>query len=173
MPASKPPPTETTAWPDIAGKLVGRTHVMPVRIYYEDTDMSGVVYHASYIRFLERGRTDFLRLLDIGHSALSAGEHNEPLFFAVRSMSVEFARPAVIDDLLEVVTTPGLIKGARCLLSQEIRRGEIALLHAEITVALVNADGRPRRIPPALRERLAAFTGLVNGSLTPSGLGET
>lgn len=155
------------SWPDLAGRLVGRTHVLPVRVYYEDTDMSGVVYHAGYLRFLERGRTDFLRLLGIGHSALSAGDDGEPLFFAVRSMSLEFLRAAMIDDLVEVVTVPGAIQGARCQLSQEVRKGEVVLVHADVTVALINDKARPRRIPPPLRDKLLAFAGLVNTSLTP------
>ncbi|MFO1185291.1 MAG: YbgC/FadM family acyl-CoA thioesterase [Bauldia sp.] len=146
-------------WPEVAGRLAARTHVLPIRVYFEDTDMSGLVYHASYLRFLERGRTDFLRLLGIGHSALLAGEHGEPLFFAVRSLSIEFVRPAAIDDLLEVVTTPGAVQGARCLLSQEVRRGAVTLVQANVTVALVNAAGRPRRIPLALRDRLQSFVG--------------
>src|ERR1700690_2141793 len=109
----------TATWPHLPGRLDGNRHILPVRVYFEDTDFSGVVYHGSYVRFMERGRTDFLRLSGIGPDALSRGEHSgdeaDPLAFAVRRMTLEFLRPARIDDLLEVETRVGEIGGARII----------------------------------------------------------
>ena len=139
-----------------SGRHTPDGHVLPVRIYFEDTDFSGVVYHASYIRFLERGRTEYVRLLGVHHSALDAGETGEPLAFAVHRLEVEFRRPARIDDVVEVVTRPKEIRGARIILSQTVRRGAELLVDATVTVVLVNRAGRPCRIPDALAERFAA-----------------
>jgi acyl-CoA thioester hydrolase len=109
-------------WPDLAGRLVPGGHVLPVRVYFEDTDFTGFVYHGSYIRFMERGRSDFIRCLGVNHRELDAGIHGEPLAFAVRHMAVDFLKPARIDDLLEVHTRPLPGKGVRLLVSQSIRR---------------------------------------------------
>ncbi|ESR26178.1 tol-pal system-associated acyl-CoA thioesterase [Lutibaculum baratangense] len=141
-------------WPDLAGRLVDGRHVLPVRVYFEDTDFSGVVYHASYVRFMERGRSDFMRLAGADHAELFAGE--ESIAFAVRRMSIEFERPARIDDVLEVVTGVREMRGASMLLAQEVRRGDQLLVSAEVQVALVTATGRARRIPLALRQVLGA-----------------
>lgn len=148
-----------SAWPDIAGRLVAGGHVMPVRIYFEDTDFSGVVYHASYLRFMERGRSDFVRLLGIGHTALYDGEHGEPLAFAVRRIHVDYLKPARIDDLVEVETTVRTIAGARLVLWQVVKRGAETLVEAEVTVVLVNPEGRARRLPPGVRQRLTEAAG--------------
>ena len=99
--------TASDPWPDLAGRLVPGGHVLPVRVYFEDTDFSGVVYHGSYIRFMERGRSDFLRLLGVGHHALDSGEHGESLAFAVRKLVVDFLKPARIDDLWRSRRAPG------------------------------------------------------------------
>lgn len=131
-------------------------HVLPVRIYFEDTDFSGVVYHASYVRFMERGRTEYVRLLGVMHAALDAGEAGEPMAFAVHRLEIEFRRPARIDDVVEVVTKPREIRGARIILDQKIRRGATVLVSAVVTVVLVTKDGRPCRIPDSLAERFAA-----------------
>jgi acyl-CoA thioester hydrolase len=142
-------------WPDLAGRIENGVHVLPVRIYFEDTDFSQVVYHGSYVRFLERGRTDFLRVLGIGHDALAKGEHGEVLAFAVRRMMLDFLKPARIDDLVEVVTEPGALTGARAVLKQSIRRDGEALVTAEVTVVLINAEGQPRRWPAEILTRLS------------------
>ena len=139
-----------------SGRHTADGHVLPVRIYFEDTDFSGVVYHASYLRYMERGRTEYVRLLGVHHSALDAGETGEPLAFAVHRLEVEFRRPARIDDVVEVVTRPKEIRGARIILSQTVRRGAELLVDATVTVVLVNRAGRPCRIPDALAERFAA-----------------
>ena len=146
-------------WPDLAGRLIDDGHVLPVRIYFEDTDFSGLVYHGSYVRFFERGRTDFLRLLGIGHEALARGAHGvggEGLVFAVRRMALEFLKPARIDDRVEVVTRLADLTGARIVLEQTIRRGEEVLVTADVTVAILNAAGQPRRLPAEVAALLAS-----------------
>lgn len=125
---------------------------LPVRIYYEDTDFSGVVYHARYLHFFERGRTEALRECGVDHSELLA--RGEPLAFAVRKMTTEWITPARIDDLLEVRTRFLEIRGARMLLEQEIRRAEALIARADVEAACMNLEGRPRRIPPALLGKL-------------------
>lgn len=142
-------------WPDLAGRLVADGHALALRVYYEDTDFSGVVYHANYLRFFERGRSDFLRLKGIGHRELAAGVHGTPLAFVVRSMTLEFLKPARIDDLLLVDTRFETIAGARMLLAQRIRRGDEILVTAGVTIALIDpTTGRPQRLPAAVRARL-------------------
>jgi acyl-CoA thioester hydrolase len=148
--------TGSEAWPDLSGRLVDGGHLLPVRVYYEDTDFSGWVYHASYLRFMERGRSDFLRLCGISHDALDRGVHGERLAFAVRHMTINFLRPARIDDVIEVDTRAIEIGGARIMLAQTVRRGSETLVKAEVTVALVSAAGEPRRLPAEVRERLQA-----------------
>jgi acyl-CoA thioester hydrolase len=143
-------------WPHIAGRLVPGGHILPVRIYFEDTDFSGVVYHGSYVRFMERGRSDFVRLIGIGHTELHKGVHGEQLAFAVRRIHADFLKPARIDDLLEVATGVLDLAGARIMLRQTIKRGHETLVDAEVTVVLVNYQGRARRIPPGVRDVLAA-----------------
>jgi len=130
-------------------------HVFPVRVYYEDTDFSGVVYHASYLRFLERGRTEYLRALGIHQQAIADGEGGEPFAFAVRRMSIEFLRAARMDDLLDVETCVARVGGASVEMRQRIVRGEEELLVAEVSVACV-INGRAARMPKWVRDRMAA-----------------
>src|SRR5215470_7145203 len=106
------------------GEIRGGRHVMSVRVYYEDTDFSGIVYHASYLRFMERGRTNYLRLLGADQRALfEQVEQEAPGFaFVVRSMQIDFRRPARMDDVLEIVTTPAEVKGASVVLHQQVNR---------------------------------------------------
>jgi acyl-CoA thioester hydrolase len=143
--------------PGLAGAIRDGHHVLPVRVYYEDTDFSGVVYHASYLRFMERGRTDYLRLLGIDHRGLfELGEHEAPGFaFVVRSMQIEFLKPARMDDVLEIVTAPAEVKGASIILHQRVVRDRETLVDARVRVALVS-DGKAQRIPEALRMAMAA-----------------
>ncbi len=141
-------------WPDLAGRLVPGGHVLPVRVYFEDTDFSGIVYHGAYVRFMERGRSDFLRLLGVGHDALDRGEHGEPLAFAVRKLVVDYLKPARIDDVLEVETRAKEVGGARIILTQTVRRGEVVLVAAEVTVVMVSAAGQARRLPAEVRRLL-------------------
>jgi acyl-CoA thioester hydrolase len=144
-------------WPDLAGRLIedtaGRGHVLPVRVYFEDTDFSGLVYHASYVRWCERGRSDFLRLLGGDHRRLIDGSDGaEPAAFVVRRMTFDFLKPARIDELLEVVTRVKAIGAASLTLVQSVRREETTLVEAEVTVVLISVSGKPLRISSALRE---------------------
>ncbi len=141
-----------TDWLHLSGRLEGDTHILPVRVYYEDTDFSGVVYHANYLRFLERGRTDFLRCAGVNQSTLHAG--GEGLLFAVRRMTLEFLKPARMDDVLTVETRTAEMRGASLSIAQTIRRDGDLILTAEVRVAAL-AGGRPVRIPEALRARLS------------------
>ena len=125
----------------------------PVRIYYEDTDFSGVVYHAAYLKFFERGRTEALRASGVHHTELL--KRAEPLAFAVRKMTTEWIAPARIDDFLEVRTKFRDIRGARMLLDQEIWRGETLLASAEVEAVAMTLEGRPRRVPTDLVALLA------------------
>ncbi len=131
-------------------------HRLPVRVYYEDTDFSGFVYHASYLRFMERGRTELLRTLAGDQSDLhrdAAGLH-----FVVRRMTIDFAKPARMDDLLDVRTWTAQMKGASMHLAQEVRRGEECLVKAEVVVACVR-DGRAIRLPDGLRAAFGRASG--------------
>ena len=145
-------PSETDhPWPHLAGRLTEEGHVLPIRVYFEDTDFSGFVYHGSYVRFMERGRSDFVRLIGVGHTALRDGDHGEPLTFAVRRIVLDYLKPARIDDLVEVVTSVLRVTGARLVLRQVVRCGETILVEAEVTVVLISLDGRARRMPEQLR----------------------
>ena len=129
------------------------THRLSIRIYYEDTDFSGVVYHASYLRFLERGRTETLRDRGIDQAALYGDGGAGALSFAVRHMAIDWLKPTRMDDVVSVETQIGAIKGASLTLHQRILRGEEPLMTAEVLVALV-ANGKPARMPPSLRAKL-------------------
>jgi acyl-CoA thioester hydrolase len=139
------------------GELRNGRHLMSVRVYYEDTDFSGIVYHANYLRFMERGRTNYLRLIGADHRALfSQAEQEAPGFaFVVRAMTIDFLKPARMDDVLEIATTPEEIKGASITLLQKVTRGEDLLVEAHVRVAFVSG-GRARPIPKPLRVALRA-----------------
>ena len=131
------------AWRDISGRLDedgnGRFHQLPVRVYFEDTDAGGVVYHASYVRFCERGRTDFLRLLGVEARQLISGEaSNEPAAFVVRRMSLDFLRPARMDDLLVIETRVKELGGASVTLVQAVMKDGVKVFEAEVIVVLVS-----------------------------------
>jgi acyl-CoA thioester hydrolase len=139
------------AWPDIAGKIADGVHVLPVRVYYEDTDFSGAVYHANYLRFCERGRSDCLRLLGLHHHRLQG------MGFVVRRMVCDFLRPARIDELLAVETRLVQVTGARIELDQQVVRDGAVLFRGAVTCALIGRDGRPRRLPAEVVVRLRAL----------------
>lgn len=128
-------------------------HRFAVRVYYEDTDAGGVVYHASYLRFAERARTELLRAAGFDHRRLldEAGGH-----LVVRRLAIDFLAPAGLDDLLEIETRTQSLSGARMGLEQSIRRGAQKLAVLAVEIAFVGRDGRPRRLPEALRRALAA-----------------
>lgn len=131
----------------VSGELVDGGHRLAARVYYADTDFSGVVYHARYLEFLERGRSDFLRLTGVHHTELADGKHGEKLVWVVRRMEIDFRAPARIDDVLVVETRTDRVSGARIYMAQKIRRGGDVLIEAKIEAALVNGEGRPRRFP--------------------------
>src|SRR5689334_6752777 len=139
------------------GAIREGAHRQQVRVYYEDTDFSGVVYHASYLRFMERGRTNYLRLIGADHRALFEETAKEaPGFaFVVRHMSIDFRKPARMDDVLEIVTEPAEVKGASVMLRQRVLRGEDLLVEAMVQVAFISG-GRARPIPKPLRIAMAA-----------------
>lgn len=143
-------------WPDLAGRMMkddsGHYHLLPIRVYFEDTDAGGVAYHASYVRWAERGRTDLLRLLGTDARGLIDGSDSlEPAAFVVRRMNCDFNRPARMDDVLEVITRVKDIGGASVTLSQAVRRDARILFEAEVMVVLVSVSGKPLRISRAVR----------------------
>jgi acyl-CoA thioester hydrolase len=139
------------------GEIRDGKHFQAVRVYYEDTDFSGIVYHASYLRFMERGRTNYLRLIGADHRALfEQAEKEAPGFaFVVRHMSIDFKKPAHMDDVLSIVTTPEEVKGASVTLNQKVMRGEDLLVEAHVQVAFISG-GRARPIPKPLRIAMKA-----------------
>lgn len=149
--SERQPPAEPG---DLNGYFEGAVHVQPIRIYYEDTDFSGVVYNANYVKFIERGRTNCLRLLGVHHQDLLALE--EPIAFAVTHLDLDFLVPARLDDLLHVYTHYTKVTGARIEGSQIVKRGDVVLVRAQIQAACINLEGKPRRIPAYVREAMAA-----------------
>jgi acyl-CoA thioester hydrolase len=152
--------TPEQTWPDLAGRLVEdaaeRRHRLPVRVYFEDTDFSGLVYHGSYVRWCERGRSDFLRLLGGDHRRLIDGKGGtEPAAFVVRRMVFDFLKPARIDEVLEVETRVKAVGAASLTLVQTVSRDGVPLAEAEVTVVLISVSGKPLRISNALREAFA------------------
>jgi acyl-CoA thioester hydrolase len=136
-----------------SGAFEGREHVLPVRVYYEDTDFTGVVYHAGYLRFFERGRTEFLRAAGVEHAALL--QLPEPCAFAITRIAVAFVKPARVDDALEIRTKYHSGRGVRIGAAQRIVRDGALIAEADVEVVCIRLDGRPRRPPSELTERLA------------------
>ena len=130
--------------------MTGPADKLHIRVYYEDTDFSGRVYHASYLRFLERGRTEWLRRRGFGHRRLA---ESSGVMFAVRSLQVDYLAPATMDDLLEVETSAATVRGASVTFHQRVMRADKELVTAQVLVASIR-DGRPARIPADLRLRL-------------------
>ncbi len=128
-------------------------HLFSLRVYYEDTDFSGYVYHASYLRFMERGRTEYLRTHGINNLSLFAEE--DGLALVVSRMSLDYLRPAAMDDELTIVTDLEEARGAVLRLAQQVRRGPTVLVEAKVLVAAVRR-GRVARLPARMREALAA-----------------
>ena len=135
-----------------AGVIEGGEHFLPIRVYYEDTDFTGVVYHANYLRYFERGRSDFLRLRGVSHTELRG--RAEPIAFVVRHMDIDFARPARVDDALVVCTAYAEAKGPRIQIRQRILRNGEIIASAAVQVACIRLDGRPVKPP---RDVLAAL----------------
>jgi acyl-CoA thioester hydrolase len=142
------------------GRLDGTAHYFPVRVYYEDTDLSGVVYHANYLKWFERARSDFLRLLGIDQRAVQeAGEGT----YAVAELTIRYFAPARLDDAVTVESRAVELRAASCRLHQRAFRGDELLSEAHMRVGFVGADGRPRRQPDAWR---AAFATLMEDQTT-------
>ena len=126
-------------------------HRFPLRVYYEDTDLAGIVYYANYLKFIERGRSEYVRALGIDQVELKEGRG---LVFAVRRVEADYLSPARFDDRLEVLTAIGQIGWARLVMAQRVMRGEEALFTAQVTLVLMSLEGRPARIPADIRARL-------------------
>ncbi|MGE0279496.1 MAG: tol-pal system-associated acyl-CoA thioesterase [Rhizobiaceae bacterium] len=138
----------------ISGAITPDGHRLKVRVYYADTDFSGVVYHARYLEFLERGRSDFLRLSGVHHTELMDGKHGERIVWVVRRMEIDFHSPARIDDILTVETRAEKISGARIFMAQRLMRNHELLVSAKVEAAIIGELGRPKRFP---KEWIAAF----------------
>lgn len=131
------------------GALDGTAHRLPLRVYWEDTDAGGIVYHASYVRWMERGRTEYLRALGLNQRALRASGTR----FVVKSLSVQFRRPALFDDSLMICTQCTRLRAASLTLHQRVRRGAETMVEAEVLCAAIDDDDRPLRLPALLRDR--------------------
>lgn len=139
----------------MTGRLIGREHRFPVRVYFEDTDFSGVVYHANYLRFMERARSDMLRVAGIDQRTAFAGGEG---VYAVADLTIRYLRPARFDDALVVISTVEQLRAAACIIQQRVMRGDECLAEAQVTAAFITPDGRPRRQP---REWMDAFQRLL------------
>jgi acyl-CoA thioester hydrolase len=137
------------------GHFDGKVHVLPLRVYYEDTDLSGVVYHANYLRYMERARTEFFRLA--GVTKMADLDSEEPTAWAIRQVRASYLRPARVDDALTVRTTLVAISGARIEAVQKIYAGDNLLMDGWIEACVITLTGRPRRLPQSLRDLLTPF----------------
>ncbi len=153
-----------TTHSSLDGDLRDGVHTLVVRVYYEDTDFTGIVYHANYLRYMERGRTNYLRLIGADHRALfeQAQEEAPGFAFVVRSMTIDFLKPARMDDILHVVTEPQEVKGASVTLHQKVMRGEELLVEARVRVAFISA-GKAKPIPKSLRIAMKADLDAASG----------
>ncbi len=139
---------------ELSGQLDGKMHNLPIRVYYEDTDAGGIVYYANYLKFAERARTEMLRLVGVNQSEMT---NRYGLVFAVRACAVEFLRPARLDDLIEVRSRLVKLAAATVSAAQAIWRGSEELARLELRVACVRRNGRPARIPAAVRQVLEPY----------------
>ena len=137
------------------GWFEGRVHHYPIRVFYEDTDFSGIVYYANYLRFFERARSSYFRLVGFEHAKL--WDSDDPLAFAIRKIELDYKKPARVDDHLVVQTTYDRIKGARLWVSQACYRGDDLLVTAVSEAASITPDGRPKRAPKDMVERLGPY----------------
>ena len=137
------------------GWLEGKVHVLPISVYYEDTDLSGVVYHANYLRYMERGRTEFFRLAGI--SKMAGLEDEEPTAWAIRSVQVDYLRPARLDDQIHVRSRLTALSGARMKAVQFVTCGETLLVQGRIEACITTLTGKPRRLPQNVQQTLAPF----------------
>lgn len=139
-----------------AGRFDGSTHLFPVRVYFEDTDLSGIVYHANYLRFFERARSDMLARVGIDQRAA----HDEGLgAYAVTRMDIRWRAPAKLGDALVVESAVTAVRAANCAIQQRVRRGTDILAEADVVAALLTPDGRPRRQPADWVDKFRAVLG--------------
>ena len=131
-------------------------HRFGLRVYYEDTDLAGIVYYANYLKFIERARTEFVRDLGVDQGVLKA---EQGVVFAVRRVEADYLTPALFDDVLEVRTTPMQVTGARIVLQQDVMREEVKLFGSVVTLVALTEQGRPARIPADIRQRMIADGG--------------
>lgn len=136
------------------GGFDGITHVLPISVYYEDTDLSGVVYHANYLRYMERGRTEFFRFLGVARAALDI---NEPSAWALTNIAVQYRRPARLDDQLVVRSTLTGLSGARLNVWHQVMCGDVLLVEGRVEACMITLKGRPLRIPQKIAQTLAPF----------------
>ena len=141
----------TDAIVPFGGEIRKGRHYLKIRVYYEDTDVGGVVFYANYLRFLERGRSDFLRSLGIDQRALMECDGGEALTFVARRCVIDYLKPARFDDVIEVVTWLAEARGASAIMAQEVRRDGVCLAAARVTIAVTGKAGRPRPLPRSLR----------------------
>jgi acyl-CoA thioester hydrolase len=128
-------------------------HILPIRVYLEDTDAGGIVYHASYVRFMERARTEMMRSIGADHSAMIK---NDGVMFVVKTLALDFLKPALLDDLIEVHSSVGEIANASLEMEQKILKAGETLLTAKIRLASVTISGQPCRIPAAILGKIKA-----------------
>jgi acyl-CoA thioester hydrolase len=138
----------------LTGTITNGIHHLSVRVYYEDTDFSGYVYHSNYLKFCERARSDYLRLLGVDQNSMFA----DGGAFVVRRMNCDFLRPAKFDDVLSVESTPGEAKGARFEIKQRVLRGEDVLFTADVTAVFIDGRGRPKRLTAELLQAFSKAT---------------
>ena len=145
-------------WPDLAGRIEGNRHILPVRVYHEDTDFTGLVYHANYLKFCERARSDFVRLSGISQTDLfEGGEEKEAAAFVVRHMDVDYLKPARMNDVVEVVTSVDHLGGAYMTLLQEVKRDETVLMRLKVKIVLIGASGKVQRLGALVTGGLQGF----------------
>lgn len=137
------------------GSFSGREHHFPIRVFYEDTDFTGIVYYANYLRFFERARSSFFRLVGFEHAAL--WDADDPLAFAIRNITLDYKKPARIDDHLTIVTTYDKMKGARLWVSQAAYKGDELLVTAHSEAACITPEGRPKRAPKHMIDILRPY----------------
>src|SRR5579864_6597837 len=142
------------------GRFEGSVHILPIRVYYEDTDLSGVVYHANYLRFMERGRSEFFRCAGILRLAMMEG--GEATVWTLRRASLDFYRSARVDDLVEVHTRATSLSGARMSADQKIYRDSELLAHGAVEACVITLAGKPRRIPAEIRAKLLPLVSAEN-----------
>jgi len=129
-------------------------HIFPVRVYYEDTDLAGIVYYANYLKFIERGRSEWVREMSIDQVAM---KRDAGVVFAVRRVEADYLQPAKFDDQLDVSTTISTVSAARIVLDQMVLRDDAVLFAAQFTLVALDAQGRPTRLPAEFRRKIADF----------------